>query len=296
MGHGQATAMGDLAEVWCGEAVGGDGVIDLESGVEPDLPAVVVEVEEGLVVFAGEGVAVNAADQRLARGDALEPGGAADGEAGAGGETEALRLEAAGGGAEILEGEIGGGAVEIGGRGGVEEWVDAAADGTGAGSGGGPLDKGEEPIGMGEIVIVEESDPLAAGGEDAAAAGVGEALLRLGFEAEEGPGLLVLANEDGSGVGGVIVDDDEFPGERFDALLGAQAFEDGGQAGGAVVGADDDGYFHSLSFRRRRVQGLRGGRSSMTLMPPRKSWPWWSESIARGRGGWLERRRWPVRR
>jgi hypothetical protein len=79
--------------------------------------------------------------------------------------------------------------------------------------------------------------------------------------------LLVLADEGGGGVGGVIVDDDDFPGEGFDALLGLEPGEDRGEAGGAVASADDDGYFHSLSFRRRTVQGLRGGRSLMTLMP-----------------------------
>lgn len=112
---------------------------------------------------------------------------------------------------------------------------------------------------------------------------MGETLLRLAFEAEGGPGLLVLADEGGGGVGGVIVDDDDFPGEGFDALLGLEPGEDRGEAGGAVASADDDGYFHSLSFRRRTVQGLRGGRSSMTLMP---------DSGKRRRGGGREEASW----
>ena len=119
---------------------------------------------------------------------------------------------------------------------------DFAADGADALRGVGEEGAGHlrEPVGLDENIVVTEDDNGAAGFGDGAVAGVVEALA--GFEqvARGGMGGGEFGDDGAGVVGGVVVEDENFE-VVAGKLLGDEAGEGLAQEGGAIVGRDRDG-------------------------------------------------------
>jgi len=244
---GEAIGMG-VAEEGFGVAVaillfevagegGAAAVPDEGGGGEGELPVGIEEAPAEIDIVAG------GAELFAEAADALE-GGAADGEVAAG---EVF-------GAGVVEEDVGGGAgggghhgfLEAAGFGG-DVWAPGSPDG-GVGEGAG---QPEEPVAVGFAIVVGVGDEVAGGLLGAAVAGHGKAEVFLLDEAD----IREAMDDVGGGVGGAVVDDEDFE-------VGVVDGEAGGEAGleqfGAVVAADDHGEFWRILEGEGVAVGVNG--------------------------------------
>ena len=245
-GAGEAVGVGDAAEVFGGDALGGDPVLhDGARGVKHAVAGVEGAGEE-VGVAAGEGRVAGAVE---ADGEGADVVGdaAAEGEIGADGLAGLGQLDDLVAIVDATE-QVGAAGIEPG---GAFDGFPPEVDGAGGDVGGLGIEDGKqfnEPCGLDPDVVIKEGEDFAAGfGQGAVACGV-EADGGL-FDAaggdEHGGGDLF---DEGAGlIGAGVGDDDDFEagGAGLRKRYGAEAFKCAGQKLAAVVGGDQDGEGHA---------------------------------------------------
>ena len=249
-GAGEAVGVGDAAEVFGGDALGGDPVFDDGAGGVKHAVAGVEGAGEEVGVAAGECRVAGAVE---ADGETADVTGhaAAEGEIGADGLAGLGQLDDLIAVVDATE-QMGAAGIEPGGAfDGFPPEVDGAGDDVG-GLGVEEREQFDEPGGFDPDVIIKEGEDLATG--------FGQGTIACGVEADGG--LIDAARGDGHGggdlvdegaglVGAGVSDDDDFQtdGAGRGQRHGAETFERAGQKLAAVVGRDQDGEGHALILR-----------------------------------------------
>ena len=245
-GAGEAVGVGDAAEVFGGDALGGDPVFDDGAGGVKHAMAGVEGAGEEVGIAAGE-CRVAGAVEADGEGADVIGNAAAEGEIGADGLAGLGQFNGLVAVVHATE-QVGAAGIEPG---GAFDGFPPEVDGAGDDVGGLGVEDGEqfnEPCGLDPDIIIKEGEDFAAGfGQGAVACGV-ETDGGL-FDAARGNGhgwgdLL----DDGAGlIGAGIGDDDDFQagGAGGGKRHGAKTFERAGQQFAAVMGGDQNGEAHA---------------------------------------------------